>query len=281
LPARPAKLSIAQTLEEREKECFQFLRELPNERRYVLIGGYAVSSFQFPRYSVDLDIAIPQGELSFFQSFAGKRGFKLEREFDVERIYHGKSITYGKRIGVRVGLDLFVNSVSSRETKFAYPFSSLFDNSEIREIRGRGLGARASARVADREMLLALKANAMRDQDMRDILALCFQAPSLSKVVAHLERCPRKDITENLERLDVYTSTIDPQSFRSVFGMTEEVVKRSIATCRALSSGLRDELRLDPRKTIGELRGAFKTHEKSVREGIRELERVHRKEAGS
>jgi hypothetical protein len=171
--------------------------------------------------------------------------------------------------------------VRSRETKSAYPFSYLFDNSEVREIRGRGLGARARARVADREMLLALKANAMRDQDMRDILALCFQEPSLSKVVADLERCPRKEISENLERLDVYTSTIDPQSFRSVFGTTEDVVKRSIANCRALLAGLRDELRLDPRKNVGELRGAFKTHEKSVREGIRELEREHRKEARS
>jgi hypothetical protein len=273
------RLSIGQKLEEREKECFQFLKELSNERRYVLIGGYAVSSFQFPRYSVDLDIAIPQGELSFFQSFAGKRGFKLEREFDVERLYHGRSVIYGKQIGVRVGLDLFVNSLCSRETKFAYPFSYLFDNSEIREIRGRGLGARASARVADREMLFALKANSMRDQDMRDILALCFQEPSVSKIVAHLEECPRKAITENLERLDVYTSTIDPQSFRSVFGTTEEVVKRSIANCRALLAGLRDELPLELRKTLGELRGAFKTHEKSVREGIRELEREHRKEA--
>jgi hypothetical protein len=275
------RLSIGQKLEEREKECFQLLNELPNERQYVLIGGYAVSSFQFPRYSVDLDIAVPQEELAFFQSFAGKRGFKLERELDVEQLYHGRLVIYGKQIGVRVGLDLFVNSVRSRETKSAYPFSYLFDNSEVREIRGRGLGARARARVADREMLLALKANAMRDQDMRDILALCFQQPSLSKVVAHLERCPRKEITENLERLDVYTSTIDPQSFRSVFGTTEDVVKRSIANCRALLAGLRDELRLDPRKNVGELRGAFKTHEKSVREGIRELEREHRKEARS
>jgi hypothetical protein len=281
LSAKQFKLSIGQKLEGREKECFQFLSDLPNERRYVLIGGYAVSSFQFPRYSVDLDIAVPQEELAFFQSFAGKRGFKLERELDVEQLYHGRLVIYGKQIGVRVGLDLFVNSVRSRETKSAYPFSYLFDNSEVREIRGRGLGARARVRVADREMLLALKANAMRDQDMRDILALCFQQPSLSKVVAHIERCPRKEITENLERLDVYTSTIDPQSFRSVFGTTEDVVKRSIANCRALLAGLRDELRLDPRKNVGELRGAFKTHEKSVREGIRELEREYRKEARS
>ena len=34
-----------------------------------------------------------------------------------------------------------------------------------------------------------------------------------------------------------------------------------------------------PVRSLGELRGAFKTHERLVREGIRELEREHRKEA--
>lgn len=38
---------------------------------------------------------------------------------------------------------------------------------------------------------------------------------------------------------------------------------------------------LVPVKSLSELRGAFKAHEKLVREGIRELEREHRKEARS
>lgn len=38
---------------------------------------------------------------------------------------------------------------------------------------------------------------------------------------------------------------------------------------------------LVPVKSLRELRGAFKAHEKAVREGIRELEREHREEARS
>ncbi len=38
-------------------------------------------------------------------------------------------------------------------------------------------------------------------------------------------------------------------------------------------------LLLFPVKTLKELRGAFKNHEKTIREGIRELEREHREEA--
>lgn len=40
-------------------------------------------------------------------------------------------------------------------------------------------------------------------------------------------------------------------------------------------------LLLVPVRTLKELRGAFKSHEKAVREGIRELEREHREEARS
>ena len=40
-----------------------------------------------------------------------------------------------------------------------------------------------------------------------------------------------------------------------------------------------DQFLYAPVKSLSELRGAFKTHERLVREGIRELEREHRKEA--
>jgi len=42
-----------------------------------------------------------------------------------------------------------------------------------------------------------------------------------------------------------------------------------------------DKILYVPPKSLGELRGAFKAHEKLVREGIRELEAEHRKEARS
>jgi len=279
LPAKPLKLSIGPKLEAREKECFQFLNEVPSNRGYVLIGGYAVSSFQFPRYSVDLDITLPQGELAYFRELAQKLGFKLESEHNIEQTYDGKAVVYGKQVGVRVGLDLLVNSVYSRQTKFAYPFQYLFKNSEVREIRGRSLDAKARARVASREMLLALKANPMRDQDMRDILALCFQEPMIARVVAHLEKCPRDKIGANLERLSVYISTLDSRSFQGIFGTSEAVLKRSIVNCRTLVMGVQESLGLNPGKTLSELRGVFKKQEKAVREGVRELERERRREA--
>jgi len=116
-------------------------------------------------------------------------------------------------------------------------------------------------------MLLALKANSMRDQDMRDILALCFREPLLSKVVAHLEKCPPNKIGENMERLAVYLSTLDPRSFQGIFGTSEAVLKRSIDNCRVLLAGVRESLRLEPGKNLTELRGVFRARERGLERG--------------
>jgi len=50
----------------REKVCFDVLKLLEKNESYVVIGGYAVSSYGFLRFSIDLDFVIPQTSLSFF-----------------------------------------------------------------------------------------------------------------------------------------------------------------------------------------------------------------------
>ena len=72
-----------------------------------------------------------------------------------------------------------------------------------------------------------------------------------------------------MKRLAAYLSTLDPRSFQGIFGTSEAVLKRSIANCRILLAGVRESLRLDPGKTLTELRGVFRTRERGVREGIR------------
>src|SRR3989337_2311751 len=80
MPARrPLKLSFRRQLEAREKECFVFLNRLSPERNYVLIGGYAVSSYHFPRYSADLDIVVEEEEADFFLELAKSLDYKRSR----------------------------------------------------------------------------------------------------------------------------------------------------------------------------------------------------------
>ena len=249
MPAKqPTKLAFRQQLEAREKECFQVLNKLPLERNYVLIGGYAVSSFQFPRYSVDLDIVVPEEGAAHFRELARSLEFSPSAgKEEVEPVYGGRSERFAKDIGVKVGIDLYVNSVHSRETDCVYSFQYLLSNSETREIRGRALWARARARVADREMLIALKAQPMRPQDMGDIIALCYEKPDETHVITHLKKCPRKEILENIEKLRAFVEKPKTDSVRGAFTFGRREFDKCIVNCRGLVSSLTRSLSQPPR----------------------------------
>jgi hypothetical protein len=245
MSSRANRPSPGEVLENREKECFNFLRQIPRGSKYVLIGGYAVSSFQFPRYSVDLDFVLEDAELLRFRRMAEASGFKLKSEKLLGDKHNGRYVTYVKNIGVVVTLDFMVNLVVSRQTSFAYPYSYIKENSEVRLVRGRSLDAKAEARVADREMLLALKANAMRQQDMRDILALCYGKVDYAKAASHLRNCPRDSMLKNLESLTKFLSTSDPQGFRSIFGISAPLQRRSLDNCSRLIAAIRKAVQPD------------------------------------
>ena len=90
-----------------------------------------------------------------------------------------------------ISVDLMINSVQSRQTGYAYPFNYIFKNSEVKEIIGWHPDFKVQMRVADKEMLIALKINSMRATDKRDIIMLCFEKPDVDKIVNNLKKCPR------------------------------------------------------------------------------------------
>jgi hypothetical protein len=68
-------------------------------RKYVLVGGYAVSSFHFPRLSVDLDMVIPGKELKFFKDLLKKQDFaSTGKKTDFDKTYSGKFEKYTKEV---------------------------------------------------------------------------------------------------------------------------------------------------------------------------------------
>ncbi|RKY19879.1 MAG: hypothetical protein DRP62_08940 [Planctomycetota bacterium] len=220
----------------RERACFEFLEALPKDKKYVLIGGYAVSAFEFPRLSVDLDIAIPQSELKFFEKLVKTNGFELSTErSDIDEIYSGKFKKFVKKVELPVSVDLLINSVKSRQTDVSYPFDYLYGNSEVREVTGWHPGSRATVRVADKEMLIALKMNAMRPTDKRDILVLCYEKPDIEKIIQHISRCPRDIIKKHInELMSLIEDTRNIDSIKGVFGISEDVHKKAIRNCKAM-----------------------------------------------
>lgn len=214
-------------IEERERACLGLLRKLP--KRFVLIGGYAASSYEFPRFSVDLDLVVSSRDLGEIEEVIKKEGFTLVKEKgEFSKWYKGKILRFEKKVdSLPISVDLFVDFVQARQTDAAYSFDYLWRNSENRKVTGFGIKESVEARVANREMLIALKMNSMRIADQRDIIALCTGEVDLSKLVSHLKRAPREKILKNIETL---ISTLEnPESrdsIKGVFGISDRVYKR-------------------------------------------------------
>ena len=223
----------------REKECFDFLNQIPKERKYAVIGGYAVTSFGFARFSVDLDITIPESELSFFKKLTQDNGFVLTTvKEDLE--YSGRFERYEKGL---VSIDFLINGVQSRQTGHLYPFQYIYKNSQIRETSGWNPANKVKAIIVKKEMLIALKIHSMRMTDKRDIIMLCYEKPDTQSILIHLEDSPRKKIIEHItELLLVFSNNKFKDSLKGVYSINDEIYKKTIERCRQTMIELKNQL---------------------------------------
>lgn len=230
-------------IEEREKACLELLKKLPEG--YVLIGGYAVSAFEFPRFSVDLDIVVSEKDFKRFSDILESEGFSHVKEADeFASTYKGRFVCFKKMVeSLPISVDLLVGMVQSRQTDAAYSFDYIWKHSETREVTGFGVKASAEARVVDREMLMALKINSMRMADQRDIIALCSGEVDTNKVAGHLKRVSVEKIKNQLEKLLTFLK--EPKSrdsLKGVFVFSDSVLNgllnRAEATLREIDEKL-------------------------------------------
>ena len=213
---------------EREKICFDFLHLLDKDDSYVIIGGYAVSSFGFPRFSVDLDIVIPGEEKSSFHRLLADAGYILSKE-KLDLAYFGAFERHEKGL---VSIDLLINAVQSRQTGYSYPFSYIFRNSEIREVSGWDPSNKARVRVAKKEMLIALKVHSMRDSDKRDIIMLCYEPPDIPTLLKHLKDGPRNILLTHIHELDsVVNDRNVKDSLKGVYSLDDRVFEKTVKNC--------------------------------------------------
>ncbi len=214
---------------EREKVCLELLGKLP--KRYVLVGGYATSSFDFPRFPVDLDLVVPGKEVKKFKEVLENEGFRLIQDLgEFGDFYKGRMMRFQKKVNtLPISVDLFVEMVLARQTDVVYSFDYLWKNSEIRRVVGSGVKEYAEVRAANREMLIALKINSMRMADQRDIISLCNGSIDVTKVLNHLKRVDKEKI---LNHIDILVTTLEKpeskDSIKGVFGISDQVYKRMI-----------------------------------------------------
>jgi hypothetical protein len=220
----------------REKICFDVLKQLEKTDAYVVIGGYAVSSYGFPRFSVDLDIVLPTTGLSFVHHLLTKQGFTKSTE-KTDLAYSG---TFERHVKSLVSVDLLINAVEARQTGYSYPYSYVSSNARRRQVTGWDPSHTATVKVATKEMLMALKLHSLRDADKRDIIMLCYQMPNVPALTRHLMNGPREKILKHVHTLQ---RILDDQhlkdSLKGVYSIDDRVFEKAIHNChRAL-----DELR--------------------------------------
>lgn len=160
-------------LQFREKEIFETLKKLKN-CEFVLIGGYAVNAYTLPRFSVDCDIVIKKME----------ELEKIEKcLFDLNYIkvknppkisYLGNFERYEKEIEKRfkVSVDILIGEVLDRQTNAKISADWIFENSELRNLRGKTISEDLKLNIINTDALFVMKLISCRLTDIRDLFLL-------------------------------------------------------------------------------------------------------------
>ncbi len=214
---------------ERGETLIELLEKVEkSEISYVLIGGYATSAFN-PRFSTDLDIVISSEEIEKVSKFLEQHGFELIEQHQKDWFYDREVKEYKKSIGseLPVGFDLLANGLGCRQTDAEWSFQYLYEHSSKREVKA---GTRKTlARVADPEILIAVKLHSGRETDLRDVTALVEEV-DLEEMEEHLHRGDENALQRQLEKgLEILAGEELKHGYKSDFGessVPEESVKK-------------------------------------------------------
>lgn len=150
-------------LHEREKAILEALKKLPRQD-VVLVGGYAVNVYVPPRFSIDCDLVVLDG-LAKLEAALMKEGFTKTEKGDVP---FGSYVRYEKK-EQGASFDLLVKAVLDRDSGVSFDAKLFEQHSQKRTTVGRINPIRIELRVADPELLFAMKFVAGRRSDVRDL----------------------------------------------------------------------------------------------------------------
>ena len=213
----------------RETEIIRILRILTEEADgFVLIGGYAVNAYGQHRFSVDCDLATNRDNTPAIDNTLLREGYEVWK--GGSRPPLGVAIREYRKLlaGLPVSVDLFVNTVVSRATRGTWTYKFVRENS----VEAIVVGATDStpSRVAERNLLVAMKLHSGRTQDLADIVALSERVDW--KTVARYAACGSKE--QLLEQIESAIRDVSSARFvsdlRSSFAMRSDpmlLIKRA------------------------------------------------------
>jgi hypothetical protein len=187
-------------LDAREAEAARFLDEFPWETGAVLIGGYAVAAYGPPRFSADVDLVLPRGQLVPVEAWLDRGGFRHKMTF-------GSRESPGGHVKLRVGKgtvsgDLYFGGVRDRESGAEIQYDWLAEGAQERILRLRTSSTTHPVRLVRPEGLWVLKLVAGRSQDLSDLFAIREEPVEGPAVGAQLASLGQEALRISWGRLD-------------------------------------------------------------------------------
>jgi len=155
---------------EREREALAILDRWPAGMQAVLVGGYAVSAYALPRFSVDLDLVADRDQGERVEEWLKSEDFRLGKRWKSGARESAAAVSRWNRAEVTV--DVLSGAVRDREAAVDVPAEWVMRAPQARRLVLQAASTTGAHPVCRPEALFALKLQAGRVQDLSDLLVL-------------------------------------------------------------------------------------------------------------
>jgi hypothetical protein len=233
----------------REREGFALLRRFAGINA-VLVGGYAVSAYGPPRFSLDLDFVVPASAVPGIRDVLKSAGLVRVRDWEGGAVFAGRAERWSREEeAVPLSADLLIDGISDRVSGASHPYASVRRGARRLTVRGLDPSSEARALVAAPEVLVALKLEAGRRVDLRDLAVLAGTDVAVERVAVLLRGVRKEVLREHLDALAAALVRRDFQdSLKGVYMLDERAFRRIANRTEALLRRLRAAL-LRPGRT--------------------------------
>ncbi len=178
-----------------------------------------------PRYSVDLDIVIARPELEQFVSILEQNGFGDEGEPYVNEIEGVETRRFTRTIvDDKVSVDMLIDGIRCRQTEAVWRADEVSKTVKVQRVVG--VNDSVPAKVASRELLIALKLHSGRDPDLRDVVMVTTDA-DWAAVLSLANRGSKPRVKDQLEHaLNVLNEPDFESRLKAYFGSRHDESSR-------------------------------------------------------
>ena len=221
-------------LTSRETEIIRILRILYEATDgFVVIGGYAVNAHGQHRFSVDCELATNRDNVPVIDATLLGEGYEL-RKSEVRPPIGVTIREYAKSVGRETALvELLVDTVVDTTTRGIWTYKFIREYS-VEAIVVGGTDSTPS-RVAQRNLLVAMKIHAGRTEDFEDIVALSEKVDW--KTVAKCAACGSRE--QLVRQIDFAVQEISAPKFASDLKSTFAMRSDPAVLVRQANLGLR------------------------------------------